>query len=325
MNSSLPNRTVLLALITIQLLFGLNYIFSKIIMEHIPPLIWGSIRCASTAFILASIAITLRKFDPKKAGQNWRPLLLFSLLGIVLNQGCFLLGLHRTTPTNSALLNTLIPIFTVLVVSLRGVEKFTPLKILGFATAFSGVLILQHVENLNFGSETFVGDLLTISNALFYSLFLGFSQDFFSKNDFTWSTTWLFIFGTPGFFTFAGYDLATFQWTSLPLLVVLAAIANVLLGTVSPYLLISFTLSKTSSSLVALFVYVQPLVASILAYFFFGHVVTGRTLLSGVLIFSGVFLVLLRKNRRQNQPILEETEQVFDNVIPIRSAGGKKR
>lgn len=295
LNKTFPDRAVLTSLLGIQFLFGLNYIFSKIIMQHIPPLIWGSIRCTSTALILTFIAVTLNKLDAKKAFQHWKSFLTFSLLGIVLNQGCFLLGLHRTTPTNSSLLNTLIPIFTILVVSLRGIEKFTKLKLLGFATAFSGVLILQNVENFNLQSETFLGDLLTLANALFYSIFLGYSQKFFSKNDFIWATTWLFLFGSPGFFLFSSHDWATFHWPEIPMLVVLAGIANILLGTVAPYLLISFTLSKVNSSLVALFVYVQPLIATVLAYLFFGHVLTARTLLSALLIFTGVFLVLYKK------------------------------
>ncbi len=308
MSKTFPDRRVLAALLTIQFLFGLNYIFSKIIMQHIPPLIWGSIRCSMTALTLTFIAVTLNKFDYKKALKNWKSFLAFSLLGIVLNQGCFLLGLHRTTPTNSALLNTLIPLFTILVVSFRGVEQFTKTKLLGFFVAFCGVLILQHVENFNFQNETFIGDLLTLCNALFYSFFLGYSQKFFAKSDFIWATTWLFVFGTPGFFVFSGHDWLTFQWAAIPSLVVLAAMANILLGTVAPYLLISFTLSRANSSLVALFVYVQPLIASVLAYFFFGHVLTLRTLMSALLIFMGVFLVLYKKRAKTKVLPLTDAE-----------------
>src|SRR5689334_21631339 len=104
------------ALIIVQILFGINYVVSKILVGALPPLLWASLRVIIAAVFLVTIACLSGKPAPTLNRKFIIPAIFFSLLGVTLNQGTFLLGLHYTTASNSAVLNTLIPVFTLLFV-----------------------------------------------------------------------------------------------------------------------------------------------------------------------------------------------------------------
>jgi len=301
MKPSSTSDRVLAALISIQFLFGMNYVFSKVVLQALPPLLWASLRAMITAVILAGIAIGAKRFNPKHARVAWRELTLFSLLGVSLNQGSFLLGLKYTSAVNSSLINTLIPVFTILMVTLMGQESTSRRREFGFLSAFIGVLLLHNIESFTSDNMTLKGDLLTLFNAIFYSLFLTTSQDFFRRHNYLWATTWIFIFGAVGLFFFSLPDWLAYTWRPLSPEVLLCAALTIVGGTVLPYLLISYTLSQTQPSLVALFIYLQPLVATVLGYLFFRETITLRTIGAGALIFIGVFLAITDKKRRRPQ------------------------
>lgn len=299
-----PSQSIVAGLILIQFLFGMNYLFSKIILAQLPPLVWASMRTLITAGILVSISAFMGRLDFQRAFYYYRQLILFSLLGVALNQGLFLLGLHYTTVTNSALLNTLIPVFTLLIVALRGQEAVSLATGVGFFFAFVGVLLIHNPASFSFSDKTVLGDLLILVNAISYSLFLVYSHRFFKKLDFVWSTTWLFVYGSIALTLFAAPEWVGFRWRPLPATTWACMAVSILGGTVAPYLLISFTLGRTQSSLVALFVYVQPLVAAVMSYLFFGELITTRTVFAGILIFLGVVLAITKRSIAAAKPQL---------------------
>lgn len=301
------NGLVLTALLVVQLLFGINYVVSKAVVNAFPPLIWAFIRVGVSAALLLGIACAFRrKKAPEFNIQFFGPLVLFSLLGVVINQGAFLVGLHYTTAINASILNTLIPIFTLMIVTLRGQEQLTWTRGLGFFFAFTGVLILRKVEQLSLSDKTLIGDLLMILNCLSFSLFLTFSKRFLEKHDGLWATTWLFVFGTVGF---GVISLPSWLEFSPPPMspVLWGCMAFVILGsTLLAYFLNLWALARTRSSSVALFIYIQPVIASLLAWLWFGEVITFRTVAASLLIFVGMLLGI---SRSKSSPEIHDAAQ----------------
>ncbi|NDD92296.1 EamA family transporter, partial [bacterium] len=194
-----PNAGLIFAaLIAIQLLFGAGYVVSKVLVGIFPPMVWASIRISISAMIMLGVALGSGRPSPKGWNDFFKPLIGFSLLGVVINQSSFLVGLRFTTSTNSAILNTLIPVFTLLLVILRRVEVMNWSRALGFLLALAGVLSIRHIEDFHFANQTVIGDLLTILNCLSFACFLVFGKAFMGKHDKIWTTTWLFIYGSIG-------------------------------------------------------------------------------------------------------------------------------
>src|SRR5689334_15398452 len=144
MNSSRTHSApVFAALTTVQVLFGINYVVSKVIVGIFPPLVWASFRVLVSTVALFLIAILSKRPRPQVNARYLFSLAFFSLLGVVINQASFLVGLSLTTSTNSAILNTMIPVFTLLLVTISGQEPLTLKRTVGFFLAFGGVLAIR--------------------------------------------------------------------------------------------------------------------------------------------------------------------------------------
>jgi drug/metabolite transporter (DMT)-like permease len=285
---------IFLALIAIQLLFGAGYVVSKVIVGVFPPLVWASIRIVISAAIMLVVALSSGRQSPRGWKEFFRPLIGFALLGMIINQTSFLVGLKFTTATNSAILNTLIPVFTLGVATIFGVEKFTLRRGWGFLLALAGVLSIRHIENFTLSDSTLVGDLLTILNCLSYAFFLVLGKSFLERHDRVWTTTWLFIYGSVGITLLAIPDFAEFQFPTMTPLLWFCAVFAVLGTTLLTYFLNFWALAHAKSTSVALYIYLQPVVASAVAYYAFHEQITSRTIFSAALIFLGMLLARAR-------------------------------
>ncbi|MGZ3654649.1 MAG: EamA family transporter [Bdellovibrionota bacterium] len=293
-----PHILVVAALVCVQVLFGINYLCAKVIVGAVPPLVWASLKMIVVVPVMFAFAFFSKRPHPRMDRNFLGGVVAFSLFGIVFNQLSFLFGLRLTTPTNAAILNTLIPIFTILVVTLRGQEPLTLLKGLGFILALTGVLLLQKVESLQISDSTFRGDILVILNCLSYAIFLSISKPFFSRVDPVWATAWLFLSGGVCLTVLALPSYQDFVFPVLTYSLGFSMAFAILGATLASYFLNFWALSHTRSSHVALFIYLQPVVAMLIAWFLQGQAITARTLASSALIFLGLLLGLRRVSVR---------------------------
>lgn len=286
--------TVILALLAVQVLFGIHYVASKVVVSQFPPLLWASARILFAAAMMVGIALLSRR--PMPRGRSFfLPLVGYALLGAVINQGAFLVGLQHTTSTNSSILNTLIPVFTLIAVTMTGRERVTRWKVLGFTVALIGVLLIHDLKEFSLSDATLLGDALTVLNCLSYGIFLAISKKFFETHDRIWTTAWLFIYGSIGLTLIALPDWFRYEWTaptgSQTWIAILYAVLG---GTVATYFLNFWALARAKSSQVALFIYVQPVVTMLLVWVLFGEMPTTRSVIAGITIFVGMLLAMIR-------------------------------
>ncbi len=291
-------KRIWFALIAAQVLFAMNYVASKTIVTEMNPLCWATMRSTMATLCFIGVAIGLRRFDGIKGLKLIFPLALFGLLSNCLNQGLFLLGLHYSTPIHSALLNTLLPIFTVVIAMLSGREKPQKGQVVGMFLAFSGVVFLHQFQDFSFSNQNFLGDTLTLTNCICYSLFLVFSRNFLQKHNPIWSTTWLFIYGTLGLVILTGATGVSLQlppfnarWIGMMAFAVIG-------GTFIPYLLVNYALIRTRGSEVAMFVYLQAILAAVASGIVFHEPFTARKGIAALLIFSGIFFGIQRRTQQ---------------------------
>lgn len=283
-----------IALTAVQILFGVNYVISKILVTAFPPLVWTHIRIFFAALGLVGIAILLKRKPPRFDLAFLKQLVICSALGVVLNQSSFLTGLRYTTATNSAILSTLIPVFTLLFVTISGKEALTLRRLLGFFCALVGVLVIRKVENLALSDQTLIGDLLTILNCILYGLFLVVGKKFIESNDPFWMTALLFSAGAVGMIPIALPSWVGFHWPEMSPTLIACMTFSIFGSTLFAYLLNTWALTRVRSSSVALFIYLQPVVASIIAWIWLSEVPTPNTIIASVLIFMGMFLGMAR-------------------------------
>jgi drug/metabolite transporter (DMT)-like permease len=213
-----------------------------------------------------------------------------ALLGVVLNQVFFLEGVHRTTAIHTNIMVTTIPAFTLAVAMLFGRERGTPAKMGGIALAGAGAIYLILGHNRAGEGASALGDLLVAINSLFYASYLVMSRDVVKRIDPVTVVSYIFAIGIVFIAPLGMPPLLHVTRAALTLKVVLVLGYLVLFPTFLCYLLSIWALQRVQSSLVAMYVYVQPIVTAIVSPLVLGERVTPRAGLAAALIFSGLAL-----------------------------------
>ena len=187
------------ALVLVAVIYGLNYVFIKILLEEVPTTrAWVFLRIASATLIILPIAWLSRRPAPP-VDTRWY-LVLAAFLGVVLNQVLFAEGLARTTPAHSSVINCSIPVLTLCIAALVHQERFTIRKVIAVGVALTGVLILLEADRMLLEGrslqETMVGDLLTLGNATAFSVFLVLMRSLGNRVDPLMATAFCFVVGT---------------------------------------------------------------------------------------------------------------------------------
>jgi drug/metabolite transporter (DMT)-like permease len=281
------------ALFAAQTGFALFPTLGKLALASLPPLPLAALRVTSAALLLEMIR-RLSRGQPLAARDRKR-VLLYGLLGVSANQVLFILGLSWTTAINTTILTATIPIFTLGVAVALKREALTLRAVAGVALAGAGALVLVRAQRFDWHSQYARGDLLLLGNALAYSLYLVLSRPILAHYSVLTVVSRVFLYGAPAILLFAAPALAGFSpsavtpgsWASFAGVVVLC--------TVVPYALNSWALAHTGASRVAVYVFLQPLIASALAVLILKERVTPRTVVAGSLILAGLAVSVARR------------------------------
>jgi len=276
-----------------QVGFSLFPILGKLVLTDFPPLLFAAFRAASAAALLEAIRRAQRKREAVQAADVPR-LILYGLLGVSFNQILFIKGLSLTTAINTAVLTATIPVFTLAAAVLLGREAMRTRAAIGIALAGAGALALLNAQRFDWSSASFRGDLLLIANCISYSLYLVLSRPVLARYHFVTFTAAVFRYGAILIVLLALPELSRFEPSRVTALGWASLAGVILLCTVIPYLLNSWALARTHASHVAFYVFLQPLIATVLAIPILGEELTAKTALAALLIFAGLGVAVAR-------------------------------
>ena len=283
----------LLAALGATLIYGFNHTIAKNVMPtYIQPFgfIFLRVLGAAILFWMLSLFFKNQKIDRK----DWPRILLCSFLGMVINMLAFFKGLELSTPINSSVLITVVPIlvFSFSVIILK--EKVSLIKMLGISAGFFGALILilySPVSGYN-APNIPLGNLLFVLNSSTYGLYLIFVKPLVEKYNIITLFRWLFLFGFIMNFPITVQEFCSVDWVNLPLKQAVLPMIYVVVGTTFfTYLLNAYALSTLKASTVSSFVYFQPIVGIVYALTTENDSLTLINVIGMLLIFTGVYLV----------------------------------
>ena len=285
-----PNYPPHLALLAVQAFFGSLPVIGKVVLAVIPSVALVGFRVGITAlvlFIFQRLRGNLRLANPGDYGR----LAILSLFGVTINQLLFVGGLSLTKASNTSLLAVTIPIFALTIGAAIGSEKLRAIKVFGILVAAAGVVLLIDPRNASFSSETTRGDLMIVLNSLSYGIYVASSKDVLTRNGAVKSIAWIFMFASVvcvplGLYSISNVEISTITPTIWLLVLYIAIVA-----TAAPYLLNAWALARVNPSIVAVYIYLQPVIGFLLAVVFLGENVGYNFLIAAALIFAGVFTV----------------------------------
>ena len=278
------------ALFLVQIIFGLHYLTTSLIVERIDAFEWTAVRILFAGFFM--VMIYRRSILNFPRGKEWYFLILLSLLGIVLNTALFTKGLELTTPAHASLISCMIPVMTLVFAWLLGQEKMTRYKSLSLITAMSGALILLGIDDLDIRSDLFIGDVLIFINFSCFGLFLVLSKSVINHHSPIGLSVLVMSIGSVLLLPLATKNILFSHdiWLVQPWWIWGAAFYSIFFATVVTYSLNYYAMSYVDSSKVALFIYFQPVVAGTLSVALGMDKITLRLIVSSILILSGLLL-----------------------------------
>lgn len=297
------SRTVAhLALMLVGVFYAANYIVAKDIMpNYIGPsgFIFYRVFGATILFWIAHRFISKEKI--KK--EDYPRFIQAALFGVAINQLFFFNGLNLTSPLNASVIMTSNPVLVLLVAAVILKERITLFKIAGVGLGLAGSLllillpILLGLTDLEWKSGDPLGDAMILINALSYGIYLVSVKPLMAKYEAMTVIKWVFTFGCVMVFPF-GYDQALeVDWANMPTSIVWSVLYVVICVTFLAYFLNVFAMKTVSPSVVSAYIYVQPVLAGALSLALGMEKLHWIKILSAVMIFSGVYLVSVRKSR----------------------------
>jgi drug/metabolite transporter (DMT)-like permease len=281
-----------LALLTVNIIYGANYSIAKQVMPlYVQPFAFVLMRVggALILFWIVSALFIREKVDKK----DFPRLALLGVFGVAINQLLFLKGLSITTPINASIIMISNPIVVLLIASVVLKEKISLNKIVGIIFGISGaVLMLTFNKDFSFGSDTITGDLMILFNSISWACYVVLVKPLMSKyNTFT-IVKWVFLFGFCYVLPFGFSQFKAVEWSTMPAGIWYDIIFVVVGTTFFAYVLNTYALRALSPSVVSIYIYLQPFLATLFAvYYYRNDTLDGHKIVAAVLIILGVFLV----------------------------------
>lgn len=291
-----------LAMLGANVMWGLMSPVVKIVFATgvVAPMIVVDFRVAGAALLFWLTSL----FLPKEHVPRADILRLFGagMLGVLFNQGCFILGVKLTSPGEASLVTTTMPMWVMLLAWLILREPITLKKAGGIAAGAAGAIILiAGSASPVSGSNPALGDVIVLCAQLSYALYLTLYRNFIRKYSLVTLMKWMFlsatVVGLPSSLKWLGATdwsaISPTEWGGIAYVVVC--------GTFLAYICIMIGQKTLRPTLVGMYNYVQPIVATITGICLGLDRFTPVKALAIALIFSGVWLVTISKAKAPRQ------------------------
>tara|TARA_X000000368_G_scaffold404898_1_gene381456 strand:- start:36 stop:941 length:906 start_codon:yes stop_codon:yes gene_type:complete len=299
------NKNVLahISLIFANLIYAINFTFAKDVMPNfIMPSGFILLRVIGALFLFALSYFLF--VNEKVERKDILRLAICGIFGVAINQLFFFEGLNLTTPINAAIVMTINPILVILLSFFIIKEAITFRKSLGVLLGLTGaaILILKG-GSVDFSSNHQTGNLFVFINASSYGLYLVFVKPLMQKYHLITVLFYVFGFGLLYVTPFGLNSLMNVEWAIIPSNIYLEIAFVVFCTTFIAYLLNSLALKQLSPTTVSIYIYLQPILASIFAISWGADYLDKEKIIAALFIFLGVYLVSVRSLKQRKDKL----------------------
>jgi drug/metabolite transporter (DMT)-like permease len=173
-------------------------------------------------------------------------------------------------------------------------EKLLLRKILGILLGLTGtVFLILYGKSVGAAPNANLGNFLVFVNAVSYGLYLIIVKKLMDKYNPFMFVQWIYTIGFFMVVPFGWYEAHAVAWHSMPSIVFMEFLFVVVFSTFLTYLLNLLSMKALQPTTVAVFIYLQPLFATIFAISVGKDQLTFEKIAAAIVIFCGVYLVTI--------------------------------
>jgi drug/metabolite transporter (DMT)-like permease len=285
----------------VSLIYGVTFTIAKDVMpQFIQPFGFILMRVGGSVLLFWLVWLFLILQNPKTNEKidkaDFPRIILAAFFGVALNMLTFFKGLSYTSPISAAVIMVTTPMIVLLLSSIIMKEKMQKQKFLGivfglFGTAF----LILYGKSVSNASNSSLGNFLVFVNALSYGFYLIIVKKLMNKyNAFTF-VKWIYLFGFLIVLPFGYNEFQAINWTIIPDLIYWKISFVIVFSTFFTYLLNLLSMRELKPTTVAVFIYLQPVFATIFAIGLGKDNLNYVKIIAAILIFIGVYLVTKKK------------------------------
>jgi drug/metabolite transporter (DMT)-like permease len=238
-------------------------------------------------------------FGPKEKidKKDFPRIIVAALFGVALNMLTFFKGLSYTSPISGAVIMVTTPMIVLILSAIIMKERMLKRKVFGIVLGLIGTgFLILYGKSVGNATNASLGNLLVFINAVSYGFYLIIVKKLMDKyNAFTF-VKWIYTFGLLMVIPFGYNEFQEIEWQSIPTIILWDIVFVVVFTTFITYLFNLISMRELKPTTVAVFIYLQPLFATIFAISLGKDELNLIKISAAVLIFAGVYLVTQKKN-----------------------------
>lgn len=275
----------------VSLIYGLTFTIAKDVMPtYIDAYGFILLRVGGSAILFVLMWLFMPKEKIERADVP--RIIAAAFFGVALNMLTFFKGLSFTSPIAASVIMVTTPMIVLALSAIIMKERMRGNRIIGIALGLIGTAILiLYGKSVANAPNANLGNLLVFINAVSYGFYLIIVKKLMDKYSAFTFVKWIYIFG---FFMVLPFGYTEFQaadWSLMPTDILWKVGFVVVFSTFITYLLNLLSMKELRPTTVAVFIYLQPLFATIFAISLGKDYLNWVKIAAAILVFGGVYLV----------------------------------
>ncbi|MCB2229206.1 DMT family transporter [bacterium] len=268
---------------------SLVYPVAKVGLAEMEAFTFAFFRFTIASIVLLAI-VRSRSYALTIERKDYPRIVLLGILIIPLNQTLFLVGQAMTAAGHGAFLFATTPLWIFLLARIHLKEKTTARRLTGILLGLAGVIVIMWSGLQTAGKEYLLGDIIIVIAVLAWAYYSILGKDLVRKYGALRITGYALSSGALLYFPFGLYRAISFDYSGVTYAAWLS-VGYLAVGlSVIVYLIWYWLLKYMDASRAAVFQNIQPIAASITAYFFLGEAIGAAFVVGGLIVMSGVVL-----------------------------------
>lgn len=280
------------SVLTANIIFAVNFSIAKQATPFwIKPFGLNVARVLVTTALFWIMAPFERRDHPVDR-RDWLTILACALTGVTINQLLFIRGLSMTYATHASLIQLATPIMIPVIAWLFLREPIGTRRSLGLLMGVSGaaLLILKRVDGST-ADDVMAGNIMILLNAVSYSVYFILAKPLMNKYAPARFMRWVFTIGTCIIAPIGWNEFTQANWSAFTPEAWFSVGFVVIGATFLAYMFNIYALKHLDPGAIGSYIYLQPVMAALVATLWYGEPFTLTQVVSAVLIFGGVYLV----------------------------------
>lgn len=288
----------LIAATLVSLIYGVTFTIAKDVMpQYVSAYGFIVIRVGGSAILFWLIWLFLPK--EKIAPVDFLRIAAAALFGVALNMLTFFKGLSLTSPISASVIMVTTPIIVLVLSAIIIRERMQKRKVVGILLGLAGTaLLILYGKSVGNAPKAGLGNLLVFINAVSYGFYLILVKKLMDKYSAFTFVKWIYGFGFLMVLPFGWPEFEAVEWRILPDVILWKIGFVVVFSTFLTYLLNLLSMKSLNPTTIAVFIYLQPVFATIFAIGLGKDELSIVKITSAIMIFGGVYLVTMKPRKQ---------------------------